>query len=207
MPDWANSEAFDIEAKAEGNPSREQISLMLQTLLADRFKLVVHLETRQLPIYALVLSKAGRMGPRLQPHSDATECLKLDPSRPVPTSDFGVIPPPPPPCGRFMTGTRRLAGNNVTLEMLAANLGAISSVDRPVVDRTGLSGGVDLTLEYMPQPAQPGSLASADASAPDPSGPPLIFTALQEQLGLKLEPQTGPVQVLVIDHVEHPSEN
>jgi len=139
LPDWGNSEGFDIEARSEGNPTREQTSLMLQSLPADRFKLVVHNETRQVPIYALVLLRAGRTGPQLQPHSDATECLKIDPSHPTPNFDFGATPPPPPPCGRFISGTHRLAGNNVTIETLATNLGAISSADRPVVNRTGLS--------------------------------------------------------------------
>lgn len=207
MPDWAKSEVFDIEARAEGNPTREQMSLMLQSLLADRFKLAAHRETRQAPVYALVLSRAGRTGPQLQPHSDAAECLKIDPSRPVPTSDFGAIPPPPPACGRFMFGTRRLAGNNVTMEMLAENLGVISSVDRPVVNRTGLGGNCDLNLNFTPQATESGSGAGADASASDPAAPPSIFTALQEQLGLKLEAQTGPAEVFVVDHVERPSEN
>jgi uncharacterized protein (TIGR03435 family) len=207
MPDWAKSEAFDIEARAEGNPTREQMSVMLQSLLAERFKLVVHRETRQAPVYALVLSKAGKTGPQLQPHSDAAECLKIDASRPVPLSDFGAIPPPPPACGRFISGTRRLAGNNVTMEMLAENLGGLSSVDRPVVNRTGLGGKFDLSLTFAAQAGESGSQLGTDAGASDPSAPPSLFTALQEQLGLKLESQTGPVDVLVIDHVEHPSEN
>jgi len=186
MPDWANSEGFDIEAKAEGNPTREQTSLMLQWLLADRFKLVMHRETRQVPIYALVSLRAGRTGPQLHPHSDATECLKIDPSRPVPTFDFGVIPPPPPPCGRFISGTHRLAGNNVTMEMLATNLGAISSVGHPVVNRIELSGNFDLSLDYSSQVGQSGSQLGPDASASDPSAPSAHQKALVERDQAKL---------------------
>jgi len=206
MPKWAASQVFDVEARAPGDPPHEQMLLMLQSLLADRFKLAIHPETRQLPVYALVLMKAGRTGSQLQPHSDAAECLKLAPGQPAPTSDFGVIPPPPPVCGRFMSGAHRIAGNNVTMEMLAEDLGAAPSMDRPVVDRTGLSGSFDLTLEYTPR-EQLDSQPGPDASASDPSAPPSVFTALQEQLGLKLEPQTGPVDVLVVDHVEQPSPN
>jgi uncharacterized protein (TIGR03435 family) len=90
------------------------------------------------------------------------------------------------------------------MEMLGPFLS--QSVDRTVVDRTGLSGAFDFTLEFAPD-LGPGAQPGGTASAPDPSAPPSIFTALQEQLGLKLEPQTGPVDVLVIDHVEQPSEN
>jgi uncharacterized protein (TIGR03435 family) len=204
-PDWANSESFDIEAQASGNLPRDRMFLMLQSLLADRFKLALHHETREVPVYALVFAKPGKTGPQLQPHSDAAPCLKIDPSRPFPTTDFGVIPPPPPACGRFISGAHRLAGNDVTMEMLAANLGASSSVDRTVVNRTGLNGAFDLNLEFTPG-GQPASQLG-EAGAPDASGPPLIFTALQEQLGLKLESTKGPVDVLVIDHVEQPTPN
>jgi uncharacterized protein (TIGR03435 family) len=207
LPDWAKSKSFDIDARAQNNPPREQLLLMLQSLLADRFKLTVHRETREVPVYALVATKAGRTGPQLQPHSDAAVCLKADGSRPAQLSDFGVTPPPPPPCGRFISGAHRLAGNNVTMESLAANLGALSSVDRPVVDRTGLSGTFDLSLNYTSQAEQSGSEPGTDADASDPSASPSIFTALQEQLGLKLQPQTGPADILVIDHIEEPSGN
>ena len=105
-------------------------------------------------------------------------------------------------------GGLRESGNKITMEALAQFL--TQSVDRTVVDRTGLSGVFDFTLEFTPElvpGSQPGATASATASASDPSAPPSIFTALQEQLGLKLESQKGPVDVLVIDNVEEPSPN
>jgi len=204
-PGWIDTEYFDIEAKAEGNPSREEESLMVQSLLEGRFKLVVHHETRQLPIYALVLSKAGKTGPQLTMHSDDAKC-----------TDPAAGPPPPPRpgetlpafCGGFFmipgAGALRESGNRVTMDMMVQFLS--QSVDRTVVDRTGLGGVFDFTLEFAPE-LGPGSQPGATASASDPSAPPSIFTALQEQLGLKLESQKGPVDVLVIDHVEQPSEN
>ena len=101
-------------------------------------------------------------------------------------------------------GALQESGNKITMDMLAQFLG--QSVDRTVVDRTGLSGVFDFTLEFAPD-LGPGSQPGATASASDPSAPPSIFTALQEQLGLKLESQKGPVDVLVIDHVEQPTPN
>ena len=101
-------------------------------------------------------------------------------------------------------GALREAGNNITMDMLGAQLN--QSVDRTVVNRTGLSGVFDFTIEFAPDMG-PGSQPGTTASASDTSGPPSLFTALQEQLGLKLESQTGPVDVLVIDHIEQPSEN
>jgi uncharacterized protein (TIGR03435 family) len=210
VPDWANSAGFDIEAKAEGNPSADQIRLMEQSLLAERFKLVVHHELRQAPIYALVVAKIGKTGPQLLPHSDAAACLKIDPSRALPAFDPNSTPPPPPSCGSIIGGDHRLAGNKVTMEMLATGLGAIlpAFVGRPVVDRTGLAGVFDFELKFTPPlPPPSGSQSSSDASAADSTAPPDIFTALPEQLGLRLESTRGPVDVLVIDHIEEPSPN
>ena len=101
-------------------------------------------------------------------------------------------------------GDLRETGNRVTMDMLGQFLR--QSVDRTIVDRTGLSGAFDFTLEFAPE-SGPGSQPSATGSASDPSAPPSIFTALEQQLGLKLESTKGPVDVLVIDHVEEPSPN
>ena len=202
-PEWIGSEHFDIEAKAEGNPPMDEMRLMLQSLLADRFKMVAHHETRQFPVYALVLSKAGKTGPRLLVHSDDTKCPDVSAGPPPPPSPGAELPPTP--CDGFFVGNRRLAAQKVTMEMLARTLG--NFVDRIVVDRTGLSGLFDVDFEFTPLQSPLGVQRGPDASAPDPSAPPSIFTALQEQLGLKLVAQTDPVEVLVIDHVEQPSEN
>jgi uncharacterized protein (TIGR03435 family) len=204
-PDWIGSEHFDIEAKAEGNPPKDQINLMLQSLLADRFKLVVHRETRQLPIYTLMLSRADRTGPELLAHTDDTKCADFSNGSPPQGSGAGA---PRIPCGGFTVGVGRIGSITAikaTMEQLARTLS--NSTDRTVVDRTGLSGTFDLTLNFTPEVRQPGFQLGADAIASDPTAPPDIFTAIQEQLGLKLVPQTGPVDVLVIDHVEEPSPN
>lgn len=194
-PSWFDSERYNIEAKANGDPPREQMILMLQSLLADRFKLTVHHETRQLPVYALVLTKPGKTGPQLKPHSDDAKCIN------VPQPDPGPGKAMPAYCGNFRVGAGASGGiretaDAITMERFAATLG--QQVDRPVVDQTGLSGVFDVDLEFTSQ------RAAVDAQA---AGPPLIFTAIQEQLGLKLEPTTGPIDVIVIDHIEKPSPN
>jgi uncharacterized protein (TIGR03435 family) len=199
-PGWIDSEHFDIEAKAEGNPPMDQMRPMLQSLLADRFKLVVHHETRQFPVYALVVSKAGKTGPRLVLHSDDRKCADISAGPPRPPS-----PGAPTPCGGMMAGPGHMATQKVTMEVFAGILG--NYVDRIVVDQTGLTGVFDLDFEFTPLQTPVGIPRGPDSGAPDPSAPPLIFTAVQEQLGLKLEPQTSLVDVLVIDHVEQPSEN
>ena len=195
--DWMDSEHFDIEAVAEGNPAVEQKRLMIQSLLSDRFKLTMHHEARQLPEYALVILKAGKIGPQLQLHSDSAKCVNVSAGQPNPAIVPGTAALPP--CGGLRMANGNLVGQNVTMEKLAATLSVL--VNRNVADRTGLNGTFDMTLRFQIVPLNP------DTSESDPSGPPSIFTALQEQLGLKLKSQTGPVDVIVIDHMERPAEN
>jgi uncharacterized protein (TIGR03435 family) len=216
LPPWAGGR-FDIEARAEGNPTRDQMRLMMQSLLADRFKLVVHHETKQGPIYALVLARPGKTGPQLQPHVDDGSCSGASTApgavTPKPASSSADGPPvcsvgliyrPPSSPGRERAGAR-----NVTIDQLANLITIIGAkggprLDGPVVDRTGLGGTFDFTIEFAPQVDEP--LPAGSDFQPDPSGPTFL-EALQEQLGLKLESQAGPIDILVIDHVEQPSEN
>jgi len=201
LPKWGTTDRFDVQAKSEANPSREQMRLMMQSLLADRFKLAVHRETKEGPIYALVLVKPGQLGPQLKP--DAEGC-STDPESASTTSSAGSSDELPPICGAVRMppttpGRMRISGRSETMKTFAMNL---DRVDRPVVDRTGLVGGFDLNMEYQPDdPQSPGA-----NSQPDKEGPTFL-EALREQLGLKLEPQTGPVTVLVVDHVEKPMPN
>ncbi len=206
LPDWASSEHFDIDARAADNPGIDQKRLMLQSLLADRFKLVAHHETQQRPIYALAVSKAGKTGPQLQPHADDAKCPDLS-SGPVLPGPNGALPPPP--CGSFRMffspQTMHMMGQKITIETFAGSLSR--QLERVVLDRTGLTGVFDVDLDFAPPQGLPGGPLVTDANAPDPSASPSIFTAIQEQLGLKLEPTTGPLDVLIIDHVEEPSPN
>jgi uncharacterized protein (TIGR03435 family) len=200
-PDWVASDRFDIQAKAEGDlPDSadggppQALFLMLRRLLAERFKLTVHNETRELPVYALVMTRSdGKMGPQLR--EPAIDCR---------TFDFRNSPIPPPGgfCGGIQTGPGRFVGKGATMRQLALNLSP--RVARIVLDRTGLSGPFDLDLEWTQAAVAPDPPAAGGPPAVDVG--PSIFTALQEQLGLKLESQKGPVDVLVIDRVEHPTE-
>jgi uncharacterized protein (TIGR03435 family) len=205
-PDWIDSQHFDLDARAEGNFSEDQLVLMEQALLADRFKLKAHFETRQLPVYALVLAKAGKTGPQLVPHKDDTNCVQDPEGGGEPIRTGSVIPRPP--CGGIRllkVGPRMGVGASCTMETFARILSGLAG--RAVEDHTGLSGEFDMALEYTPDIAGPGPQGSIDGTPPNSSDAPSIFTALQEQLGLKLESRTGPVDVLVIDHIEQPSKN
>jgi len=205
-PDWTGAERFDIVARAArefgpatpGRPDPDK--LMLRSLLADRFALRVHRETRELPIYALTPARAdGRLGPRIR--RSQTGCAAWRAAVPAASG-----PPQPraavgerPPC--FMrSGYGTLVVNGYPIDELRGMLS--SFVGRTVVDRTGLTGEWDLDFTWTPdEPSR-----AATPPAVDPNGPSL-FTALQEQLGLKLESTKGPVEVLVVDRVERPSED
>lgn len=215
-PNWAKSRRFDIEAKAAdtaGILSKEQWQPMLRSLLAERFKLKAHADTRQLPVYALEMAKPDEKGPGL--HPGGTDCGNTPADRGQPDSNA----PPGVPCGalRFApdaTGSSaswNFAGHQASMEMLGATLANMKVVDRIVIDRTGLNGAFDFSVDVAPPIMGPGGVpnfgSGPEAATPDPSAPPSIFTVLREQLGLKLEATTGRVQTLVIDHVEEPTAN
>lgn len=201
IPAWVMSDRFDIEARAEGNPDKDQMRLMMRSLLADRFKLALHYETRQVPVFALALVKPGKTGPALQPHPEDYPCSAVpDPSRnqdaagQFPALCGGLFPMPPGTPGRQHIGARR-----VTMEFVANSLSAMGQLERPVIDRTGLAGNFDFALEWVTEPAGPDL-------QPDPAGPTFL-EALKDQLGIRLESQKGPAEVIIFDHVERPSEN
>ena len=199
-PAWLNQERYDIEAKADGNPSLDAMLPMLQTLLEDRLQLKFHHETKELPIYVLAVAKAGKLH-----ESEKGECPPMPNGLPPPPEPGKL---PSPPCGGIFRTPGHVAGQKTTMAQLTDLLS--NSTGRVVLDKTGLTGKYDINLDYTPEQSQlqllPGGDPDMPFPRPDPNGPSL-FTALQEQLGLKLESQKGPVEIMVIDHVERPSEN
>ena len=204
-PPWADSEHYDIQDKADGNPSvREMEGPMLQVLLKDRFKLSVHRETKQLRVYDLTV---GKEGAKLQASKEGS-CVLYSGDSPPAASTPGE--PRPNFCGLHMAYdglNRTLDGKGITMTALASTLSRtyLSSLGRNVIDATGLTGAYDVHLKWrIDSPSAP---AGPNISASSEETGPSIFTALQEQLGLKLKPTKGPVEVFVIDHTERPSAN
>jgi len=206
LPDWVATDRFAIEARAEGAPTKDQMRLMMQSLLAERFKLAAHFETQVVPVLAMVLAKPGKTGPKLRPHAEGAAC-EATPATDRPPKDGDEVFPPV--CDAYMLMMKpdkgaRAGSRNTTMELLAGALSGLGRLERPVVDQTGLSGRFDFTLEWAPEPSGP-SAPNAEATA-DLRGPEFLV-ALREQLGLKLESTKAPIEVIVIDHVERPSEN
>jgi uncharacterized protein (TIGR03435 family) len=207
LPQWARTESFDIQAKTEDHdPTKDQIRLMMQSLLEDRFKLVVHWETREVPIFALTLAKPGKTGPLLKPHPSDSSCSTESTTKPSAASApvEAILGVWPSECGNGsdMWAThpvRMLAGaRDVSMEEVAGWLSAEGDTDFPIEDMTGLSGNFDLAFEFAPEHGPSTNVDSSVATFRD---------ALKDQLGLKLEKQKAPTRLFVIDHVERPSEN
>jgi len=197
-PGWIGSDRYDISAKPEGPANQDQLKLMLQSLLEDRFQLKMHPETKEMPVYALVVAKDG---PKLKEVNEPAPDSVETGGRGNPGGRGGRQ-------GLMRMGRGQLSGQAVGLDMLVTQLSNI--LGRAVIDKTGLKGKYDLTLEWAPDESQGmmfrGGPPDAGATSPDTAGPS-IFTALQEQLGLRLESQKGAVQIFVVDRVEKPSEN
>jgi bla regulator protein blaR1 len=209
LPKWIVTDRFSIEARVEGNPTKDQVRLMMQALLAERFKLAVHFETPVVPVLALTLVKAGKMGPNLRSHADGPSCE--DPS--APPAGYTGNGAFPPFCGATAmimkpNGMRMLGSRDTTMELLGAGISGPARLGRPVIDRTGISGPVDFTIEWTQEPNGPPPPGS-DVIPPPPSDSlgPTFLQALRDQLGLKLEATTSAIKTLIIDHVESPSEN
>jgi uncharacterized protein (TIGR03435 family) len=180
-PAWIRTERFDVQARFTGTPSRPQLQQMLRAMLADRFTLRTHMESRPTPVFALTMLKPGTPGPALKPSA-------LDCSNPAqrPPATGG------PSCA-FQYTDGLIRGRGVTLDQIAAELTA----GRTVVNRTGLEGFYDVELRWTPDVTAP----------PADDAPPTLATALREQLGLRLDPVTLTMEHLVIDSVERPTEN
>jgi uncharacterized protein (TIGR03435 family) len=214
LPGWARSDRFDIQARTDGDPAKDakdQMRLMMRSLLAERFGLKTHYETREVPIFAVDLAKAGKMGPQFQQHPADSVCnTVLSPSdtpAASPTETAGIYPTQ---CGGLLRmpasapGRLRVGARNVTMAFIANQLTALGALGRPAVDHTGLTGTFDFVLEFVPD-ANSGLPLGGDFQ-PDPDGP-TFSQAVREQLGLKMDSTKGSSEFLIIDHVEHPTEN
>ena len=196
-PDWLTSERYDVNATAGHLATRDELTAMLRSLLADRFRLVAHTDKRVRPTYALMLARPdGRLGPDMHRTDVDCEAIRL--------ANEGAVrgtnrPPPPASNGAPVCGMRQDAGGpfragGVPMQLLATMLAR--SAGRPVVNKTGLTGNYEITLNFSAAPTGP------DASRDDR---PTIFTAVREQLGLRLDAEENPLDVLVIDAIERPS--
>ncbi|MFZ0340057.1 MAG: TIGR03435 family protein, partial [Terracidiphilus sp.] len=197
LPSWANAAPFEIEARAEGHPTKDQVRLMMRSLLENRFKLRMRVETRPLPVYALVLVEPGKLGPELRPHDAGTTCVER--SQP----NLGPTPSGKPPV--FCGDTIWREGGRAHARMLNTTMAHIAEMFTEagviqgdtdwqlVVDGTGLTGRFDLDLVFRQE-------ANAGVNAGPGSGGQTAIEAMKKQLGLKLVKRTAPVPLYVIDH-------
>ena len=193
-PSWVSSDRFDVEGKTENRKADpDQLRLMLQSLLEDRFKLKLHRETKEASVYALVVGKDGSK-------------IKLSSDQTSPDVNGPAPPGAGPNHGAINIGAGSLIGNAVTMALFTRFLS--QRLDRSIIDKTNLTGRFDIQLQWTPGLGEnPVSPAGYPLPPPADSSGLSIFTAIQEQLGLRLESTKGPVEVFVIDHVEQPSEN
>lgn len=183
-PSWMESEKYDVtgQPEAQGIPNQAQLAEMIKGLLADRFKLAFHRETRELPAYAIVVGTSGHKLTKNDSNPNGLPSLLF--------RGLGVLPVMNATIGDF------------------AGVMQMAVLDRPVVDKTGLQGRYDFTIRWTPDESQFAGLGvRVPPPSNDPNAPPGLFTAMQEQLGLRLESTRAPVEVLVVDRVEKPSEN
>jgi uncharacterized protein (TIGR03435 family) len=188
-PDWLGSETWSVDARATGSPTRDEMMLMLQSLLEERFHLKVRREHRDMPVYALTVARNGSK----LPVPKEGGCATAVPGQPEPTTA---------PCGRVRIS---MSPEGVLMEGGSAPMAELVRVlaiplSRPVVDRTALAGVYDIRLRFADEPS---AATAPSADAPNAG----IFTAIQEQLGLKLESAKAPGDVLIIDHIERPTAN
>ena len=204
LPKWIVTDSYSIDARATGNPTKDQMRLMVQSLLADRFRLKVHFETREASVQALTLIQAGKLGPKLRSHADGPPCGDYGAwqSTPGPLGVGGATFPPDCDSGTVINrpnGMMLFGYRNATMDLIAGSLSRLEGLGlgRPIIDKTDLKGRFDFTIEWLPD---------SQAAPPDPIGPTVI-QALRDQLGLQLKSTKAPIQVLVIDRIERPLPN
>ena len=213
LPEWAQREPYDVSATSplRRPATPEERAAMLRAMLAERMKLVTHVETREMPVYDLVRARGdGRLGPGIKPSE--TDCVAkaaadraaaeaaLAAGTPPPRPSIPDMNAPPPTCGPIRV-TNGMEGDT-TMENLARLLRGVGGAGRPVIDKTGLAGSYRIKLEFDRSAGLTGPSLSPSAPAL-----PTVFTALQEQAGLKLESSKAQRDVLVIDRLERPTDN
>jgi uncharacterized protein (TIGR03435 family) len=198
-PDWLDTVRYDITAKASESATQDQMLPMVRRLLADRFKLVMHIDARDTPIFALVQARPdGRLGPQLR----ASSIVDCDAARAEQARGAALAASDGRPiCGGRTRGAGFIIAGAVSMDELARNMSRL--VGRAMLNRTGLPGRYDFDLKFTPD----AELTAAPAADRPPDAPPSLFVALEEQLGLKLEPQRAPVDVVVIDSIQRPVED
>jgi uncharacterized protein (TIGR03435 family) len=212
LPEWALSDRFDIEAHADGKPTKDQMRLMMQALLKERFGFAMHYEMRDMPVYALEIAKPEKFGPQLRPHPADVVCANQFPVNQAGRIEMNTNADGfPAVCGGIVgvpsktPGTFALGASNITMKLLAEFIPDAGQLGRPVLDQTGLKGTYDFWLEFAPEQMTVSTSPGVNTSV-DSAGPSLI-EALKEQLGLKLESQKGQVEEIVVDHIDHPTAN
>jgi len=209
LPEWSQRDRYDVSATSPlGRPATpEERAAMMRAMLAERIKLVAHVEKREQPAYDLVLARSdGRLGPGIKPSEvdcvakAAADAAARAAGQAPPPRTFPDLNAPQPPCSGLNV-TRGMEGDT-TMENLARLLRGVGGAGRPVVDKTGLKGSYRIKAEFDRAAGQNGP-----DIAPSPGRPPTVFTALPEQLGLKLVPSKAEREVLVIDRLERPTEN
>lgn len=210
-PKWALDEPYQIKARtSDPNVTKDQMRAMVRSLLADRFHLVVHTETRETPVFAVVLAKPGKLGPNLRPHPAGESCSSAAAGLDEPVVN-GVYPDQktlpggfPVLCGTFVRlppsapALRHEGGRNMAIATIATAFTGLGDLGRPAVDQTGLKGAFDWWIEYEQY---------TNGVETEEGAGPSFREALQAQLGLKLKPEKAPYPFLVIDHIERPAAN
>jgi uncharacterized protein (TIGR03435 family) len=207
LPDWARYTRYDVQARADGRPTKDEMREMVRALLEERFHIKEHTETREMLVFRLIQIHPGKFGPDLRPsRNDEPPCAAFGPynGAPVPTIAGGL----PEFCGFLLMLPQhkdnqvQLAARKITMTDLARGIEAATNtrIDRPIIDGTGFDGTFDVTLHFTPENPNP------EHADENPVGLPLA-EALSDQLGLKLEPGKGPVEVVVLDHIEKPTDN
>ena len=193
-PAWLSDERYDVTAKTAGKPTADEVNAMLRTMLKERLKLAAHVEKREISVYALVVDRPNHPG--LKAFTRDCDAIRVE-REAAERAGQPPLPPGPnsaPPCG--YTWSAEIDSGGITMQTFAGMMDYVAG--RVVVDRTGLAGRYEFTLRYARNDL---------ASARQPDDPPDFFTALREQLGLRLDATRAPVDTVVIDHIERPTPN